>query len=163
MIHNYGDHGYCSDQNHWIMRNYDLFFLDHGFTRIMTTWSQELLRSKPWDHGIFDLGSKKMQIVRSRDHIFDPFFLIQSIKITDIRLPKISGSRHLMIQNWVIRSNNNWTHLHISFSCCGFPTKNSTSKSVKNQTRRKWGRCQSSSCIPSVQNKTRISTWILST
>ena len=110
MIHNYGDHGYCLDQNHWIMRNYDLFFLDHGFTRIMTTWSQELLRSKPWDHCFFDLGSKKMQIVRSRDHIFEPFFLIQSKKITDITLPKISGSRHLMIQNWVFRSNNNWTH-----------------------------------------------------
>jgi len=37
MIHNHGDHGYDWDQNHEIMKNYDLKIKDHGFSQIKIT------------------------------------------------------------------------------------------------------------------------------
>ena len=75
MIHNNRDHGYGWDQNHGITRNYDLKIQDHGFPQIKITWSQDLLRSKSWDHGFFDHGSQKLQFVRSCDHDLWSFFI----------------------------------------------------------------------------------------
>ena len=88
MIHNNRDHGYGWDQNHGITRNYDLKIQDHGFPQIKITWSQDLLRSKSWDHGFFDHGSQKLQFVRSCDHDLFWTFWIKKKKIIEIKFPR---------------------------------------------------------------------------
>ena len=116
MIHNNRDHGYGWDQNHGITRNYDLKIQDHGFPQIKITWSQDLLRSKSWDHGFFDHGSQKLQFVRSCDHDLLSFFGSNKKKIIEIKFPRSLDHEF------------SWSQIeysekikHISFPFCGVP------------------------------------------
>ena len=116
MIHNSRDHGYGWDQNHGITRNYDLKIQDHDFPRIKTTWPQNLLRSKSWDHGFFDHGSQKLQFVRSCDYDLFYIFWIKKKKIIEIKFPKSMDHEFSWSQIEYLFGENE-THF-VSVSCC---------------------------------------------
>ena len=122
------------------MRNYDLGIQDHGFSQIKITWLQDLLRSKPWDHGFVDHGSKKLKIVRSRDHKFWYFFFIQIKKINEITFPR--SMDHGFSWSKIGYSEKIITD-HISCPFSGVPAIYTTSESIENQAHTKWWKCQS--------------------
>ena len=127
MIQNYRDHGYGWDQNHGITRNYDLKIQDHGFPQIKITRSQDLLRSKSWDHGFFDHGSHKLQFVRSCDHDLWSFLFFSKKKIIEIKFPRSMDHDFSWSQMEYSEKMK-----HISFPFRVVPALKSAPKSIKN-------------------------------